>query len=330
LHKALNNAISGDQIWIAQGIYKPTNTADRNISFDLQAGKDLSIYGGFAGGENDLSTRNIKDHVVILSGDIGIPASTGDNSFHVLRVVSNGSTKIIDGVEIRDGFADGAGQDSYGAGFSESNGAANSKIEFRNCLFENNAAGLGGGAVYSNLGNTKFNFVNTTFYNNAAISSSNGGALWHNHADSLVISHSKFYGNSAPSLGGAIYSTNASPLIVLNSIFSGNNSGNNGGALFTSGANLQLNHNTFSENSSTSGRGGAIYYDNLATSNNIQNSIFWRNSDAFFTPLEGNSDIFSNIGPLNFSNSIVEGSFTAFWSWNSYFIKSFICRFCRT
>ena len=308
LHTALNNSISGDQIWIAQGIYKPTNTGDRNISFDLQAGKVLSIFGGFSGGEIALNQRNVRINPVILSGDIGIPANNSDNSFHVLRVASNANIKLIDGVQIRDGNADGSGADGIGAGLYETAGGANSRIEFRNCRFENNSTSLGGGAIYSGGGSSKYFIVNTVFYNNNSVASSDGGAIWHNHPDSLVISHSKFFSNSSTNNGGAVFTNTTNPLIVLNSLFSGNNANNDGGAIFHTGITVEMNHNTFSQNTATIGRGGAIFYDNTNAGNNISNSIFWGNTDGVHSNTQGNSDIFSNTGALNLTTTIVEGS----------------------
>jgi hypothetical protein len=42
---ALGEAANGDQVWVAQGTYKPTTGMDRTVSFLLNAG--VSLYGGF-------------------------------------------------------------------------------------------------------------------------------------------------------------------------------------------------------------------------------------------------------------------------------------------
>src|SRR5512138_1801633 len=47
LQSALAAAASGNQIWVAKGVYKPTLTSNRSISFVLKDG--VAIYGGFAG-----------------------------------------------------------------------------------------------------------------------------------------------------------------------------------------------------------------------------------------------------------------------------------------
>ena len=47
LQTALTGAVSGDEIWVAAGIYKPGAGADRNATFQLKNG--VALYGGFAG-----------------------------------------------------------------------------------------------------------------------------------------------------------------------------------------------------------------------------------------------------------------------------------------
>ena len=50
LQDALATAVSGDDIWVAAGTYKPTSTMDRTVSFVMVEG--VGIYGGFAGNED--------------------------------------------------------------------------------------------------------------------------------------------------------------------------------------------------------------------------------------------------------------------------------------
>src|SRR5688500_9078924 len=62
LQDALTAAVSGDQIWVAAGIYYPDDgegltNDNQSHSFHLKNG--LAIYGGFAGSETQLSERNI-------------------------------------------------------------------------------------------------------------------------------------------------------------------------------------------------------------------------------------------------------------------------------
>ena len=57
LQTALTGAVSGDQILVAAGMYKPTtDPTDRTATFQLKSG--VALYGGFAGTETSLDQRN--------------------------------------------------------------------------------------------------------------------------------------------------------------------------------------------------------------------------------------------------------------------------------
>lgn len=73
LQDALAAAVSGDQIWVAEGTYMPDQGSgltpgDRTAKFLLKNG--VSIYGGFAGGETSRDQRDAVTNVTILSGDL--------------------------------------------------------------------------------------------------------------------------------------------------------------------------------------------------------------------------------------------------------------------
>jgi hypothetical protein len=84
LQSALNAAISGDQIWVASGAYKPSLSIDgsadaRTASFSLTSG--VALYGGFEGVENQLEKRSSDPALTVLSGDIGVAGDSADNSY---------------------------------------------------------------------------------------------------------------------------------------------------------------------------------------------------------------------------------------------------------
>ena len=66
LQTALGLAVSGDQIWVAIGIYEPTTGTDRTATFELISG--VAIYGGFDGTETSLGERAGLFDQTILSG----------------------------------------------------------------------------------------------------------------------------------------------------------------------------------------------------------------------------------------------------------------------
>ncbi|HAQ67990.1 MAG TPA: hypothetical protein DCR70_09735, partial [Phycisphaerales bacterium] len=68
LQTALAAAVSGDQIWVKAGTYRPSTTGLRTASFTMKSG--VAIYGGFVGTESTLSQRDWKTNVTILSGDL--------------------------------------------------------------------------------------------------------------------------------------------------------------------------------------------------------------------------------------------------------------------
>jgi hypothetical protein len=104
IQAGLTAAVSGDEVWVAQGLYKPTATLTRTIAINLKAG--VSIYGGFAGTETALAQRDFVANVTILSGDLaGNDGSSvfTDNSIHVLNGVSAPASAVIDGFTVTGG-----------------------------------------------------------------------------------------------------------------------------------------------------------------------------------------------------------------------------------
>ena len=113
LQTALTSAVSGDEIWVAAGTYKPTTGTDRSATFQLKNG--VAIYGGFAGTETARDQRNPVANLTILSGDIDnndsqtpiitdLTTVTGNttNSYHV---VTGATGATLDGFTITAGNA---------------------------------------------------------------------------------------------------------------------------------------------------------------------------------------------------------------------------------
>jgi hypothetical protein len=94
LQNALAAVYPCDEIWVADGTYKPTtNPGDPNATFTL--GRAVSLYGGFAGGESHRYERNWLDSPTTLSGQI--------NANNVNYVVTLFDTNSIPSTAV-DGF----------------------------------------------------------------------------------------------------------------------------------------------------------------------------------------------------------------------------------
>ena len=248
LQTALAVAISGDEIWVASGVYTPgTSPSD---SFDLVPG--VAVYGGFAGTEVDRAARDWVAHPTVLSGDIagddvtdanGVVTTTagivGTNSEHVVRAdgVTGGP---ITGTTRLDGFTITGGQTylSLGGGLycSGASGGVCSPT-LANLIFSGNAATYGG-ALYDDgyLGTSSPALSNVIFTGNLAYQS--GGAMY-NHGPGGVSSPSLvnviFAGNAAMASGGAMVNnalTGVSDASVVNATFWNNTAGAAGGAIY--------------------------------------------------------------------------------------------------
>ncbi len=89
LQSALNQASSGDEIWVAQGVYVPSVDSTGQVptdvrlkTFRLKPG--VRIYGGFLGNETAKIQRDWVRNPTVLSGETGDPLNDSDNVAHVV------------------------------------------------------------------------------------------------------------------------------------------------------------------------------------------------------------------------------------------------------
>lgn len=212
LQSAISSSTSGDTIWVAAGTYKPTTGTSRTVYFTLKSG--VHVFGGFAGNENRLEQRDVKNNTTILSGDIGNAGSTSDNTYHVVYGFSISTAATLDGFRITAGFA-GSGGDGGGM-FMDG-----CKITVANCHFTSNTAGSGG-AIYQEGG--KLLIENCIFNDNVA-SSDLGAAIYARISGSSTIKNCQFINNQVDKSGsgGIVYFSSFNDVYISNSIFSGNN-----------------------------------------------------------------------------------------------------------
>ena len=273
LQGAINASSANDQVWVKAGLYKPTSTTgptSQTISFAMKAG--VAIYGGFVGTETTLNQRppvNLTTpSSTTLSGEIGNPASTTDNSYHVisnptgLTTAGTPTAAILDGFVITGGNANGSYPDNVGGGiYNNGSGPGNfCSPTIRNCLFHANNANLGG-AIYNDgyQGISSPSLTNCAFQANSAWY---GGAMYNNGffsgTSSPILTNCAFQNNTASSDGGAMY-----------------NQGTSGGSSSPS-----LTNCSFQANTADTGRAGAMYNDGTS-SPSLTNCSFRANTATY-------------------------------------------------
>jgi predicted outer membrane repeat protein len=117
-----------EQIRVAQGLYRPTETGDRSACFVLV--NTVALEGGYAGlAGSDPNARDIEKYKTILSGDLNgddsyvtdpcdlmIEITRNENSYHVVTAVDCDKTAIIDGFTITGGNANGSTSETQAGG----------------------------------------------------------------------------------------------------------------------------------------------------------------------------------------------------------------------
>ncbi|MCP4260916.1 MAG: hypothetical protein GY774_25910 [Planctomycetes bacterium] len=266
LQDALIVAEAGDEIWVAQGIYKPNEGLMAIPDFDwrtatFQLVNGASIRGGYAGlNEPDPNARNIELYETIVSGDLNgndmeldEPAGLlddplrADNSYNVVMVSDVNDAAVLDGFTITAG---NASVNDYRSPHSRGGGlhvTGDSNLTVTNCMFRNNSARWGGGMCKKSSGN-------------------------------LMVSNCIFSQNSGSGEGGGVHSTGNT--IIVDCIFSRNSVTNGrGGGMHISG-NMRLINCIFSNNSAGDYGGGV--YTKSGYRQWITNCIFTGNSAAWF------------------------------------------------
>ncbi|TVR83300.1 MAG: hypothetical protein EA409_03310, partial [Saprospirales bacterium] len=291
LQDALTTAQSGDEIWVAAGVYKPTSsTTDRDASFNISGG--ISLFGGFPSvGNPGFSDRDWEVNITVLSGDIdnndpvdanGITTDgdsiVGANSFHIIQIEDVLEDVQIDGFFISGGQANGSGNDVFGAAVFVFNNSSN-LISTSNIQMVGNLSNRGG-ALY--VHSSRLDSDSVQFLNNVSVSggtNDGGGAMRVVSGSEVFLNNSTFQNNRSAARGGALH-IRSSILHVVNCDFVDNKTNTRGGALYIVGDSLSISGSTFSGSrtnlTSTSGeQGGAIYISDAVSE--IYNSEFFDN-----------------------------------------------------
>jgi parallel beta-helix repeat protein len=334
LKDIMDIAESGDQVWVAAGTYSPGG--DVTDTFLLKQG--LKVYGGFAGGETDLSARNWVSNVTTLNGN--------SKNRHVVTGGTDATSDDtrLDGFTITGGNANGdIINDNQGGGMFNNN----SSPTVANCVFSGNTANSSGGGM-CNASYSSPTVTNCTFSGNTTNHS--GGGMF-NYNSSPMVTDCTFSGNKAAYNGGGMFNNKSSPTVtkcvfsgntaqkgggmfneyssnsaVKNCTFSGNTAHHNGGGMCNaSNSSPTVTNCTFSENTAKDIGGGmhnagnssptvtnCTLSDNTATLSGggmsnystspiLANTILWGNT----APNDWGSDIYQNEGTLNLKNCVV-------------------------
>jgi len=305
LQDALSDAKYGDEIRVAEGIYKPdedtdnpTGTGDREATFQLKKG--VTIKGGYAGfGEPDPNIRDIQKYETILSGDLDgndvavndpcdllTEATRSENSYHVVTNINIDETAVLDGFSITAGNANGSFGDYTGVGGGMFNNGhdylCNPKV-ICCTFFCNSAVEFGGGGMFNyehGDGECKPIITDCRFIKNASATLGGGLCNWESSPE---MTNCIFLGNFGDGGGGGMGNSGFGPPegsspTLINCIFIGNSTEYMGGGIHNSEYSSPLLVNcSFSSNSAANEAGGI--YNRFYSNPTLTNCILWGNTD---------------------------------------------------
>jgi hypothetical protein len=305
---ALDAAAYGDEIWVAEGIYTPTNVIGSEATFVLTDG--IALYGGFGGfgiSETLRTQRDWENQITVLSGDLDGNDTTdangvikdaagivGNNARHVVSSNEATESTVLDGFIITGG--DARGSNEGGGMYTD-----NSSPVLVNVIFSGNVATYGGGMFNGNSSSPTL--VNVTFISN--ISSNMGGGML-NSSSAPVLVNVIFSGNTAANRGGGMLNSSSAPTLV-NVVFNGNTATGRGGGMSNWNSNPTLVNTTFDGNV-VGGTGGGMFNTGTGAGSTptIQNSIFWHNQDN--DGMDASAQIHNEVGTPVISYTLVQAS----------------------
>lgn len=257
LQNALAAAKDGDELRIAQGVYRPDRSAanpqgtgDSYISFDIPRG--ITLTGGFAGlSSGDPNARDVKRYETILSGDlagndakIANPANIAndptraDNSYHVITVMDKGAgddlvfagEATFDGLVVTAGHM--RGRMKTGGGLYVELAASSlmetvpPRVTVRDCAFKDNFADWNGGGMCIDGG--RLALERCLFTNNG---SGRGGSGLTTIGGTVALTDCQFTGNRTTESGGGggWFCSPTATAVATRCKFTGNSAGWGGG-----------------------------------------------------------------------------------------------------
>lgn len=253
----INSSIKN--IYIAKGTYYTTgsqNGTDRNGTFLIPQRGGIEIYGGYPNGGG---VRNVKANPTILSGDIGTPNNTSDNSYHVMVMTGTlpgAEPVVIDGLTITGGNANGpqftyngvlTNQNEGGGLLLRENINIGDKIIVRNCIITKNTSSGAAGGLY----------------------------MW----SSSALIHNTVISENSASNGGGVFIFDTHTPKIINSVINNNTATNGGGIFnFNGSTSLSIINSTIADN--TASTDGDNIHNHSGATINVTNSIVWGSNAA--------------------------------------------------
>lgn len=302
IQPAIDAAIAGDEVWVAEGIYAEHRDP---MTGALILRGNISLYGGFAGNETHLGERDMVNSETVIDGS---QAAGGSAAQHVITAASHSR---LDGFVIR--------------------GAINSGIEVSNsqglsivqCRITGNSAEKGGGVRGSQ--STDLLLSDCAFENNSALCAlpslcvSRGGGIALYQCENISLVRCSFLDNLSGEGGGAHFWA-CDNVELLNCSWVSNSTDSStesfGGAVFLRDTlTVRFDNCLFEENSALYG-GGAVYYNPggarwgtyPANCPQFVNCVFWDNrvtqgtgsaiyATDFYTPFIKYPDLVDTVAP---------------------------------
>ncbi len=345
LQPALDATVPGDEMWVAEGTYKPSSDyglsiGDRGKHFRMI--NDVIIYGGFATGGDVFANRDPNQYETIVSGDLnGDDDSGGDNSENCYHVFYHPIVANLDTTAVLDGFTITAGNanvsiwpDHTASGGGMLNNSSSPTVT--NCRFTGNLAvfGYAGGGGMQNIGSNPI-VTDCTFTGNSGgygggmdnetgsnptvtgctfsdNSGEYGGGICNWSNSNPEITDCAFSGNSATIDGGGMLNWSSSPA-VTDCTFSGNSATVNGGGMLNNGSSPIVTNCMFIDNSAWNG--GGMY--NAASNPTMTNCVFSGNRTDWGGGIQSDNSNLVAIGCTFSSNSANDGNGGGLDLWNS-------------
>jgi len=282
LQDALAIATNGNNIWVAQGTYYPTNYVNANSRLTrLIVPSGVNLYGGFDGTEPcnfNLNNRDIQGHQTILSGDIDQDNNNTNNSYTIL-LIEGSSFTIVDGFTVENGNGNYNVVNAVyrrGAGIR----VINSTAKIQNCIVRNNHAISAGAGIYNQCSFVEV--VNTLVVGNSCDHEAGGFHQLKTNSTvtpSSTLTNCTFVNNDGADYNAISRESDAGSITIKNSIIWDNGSGNSTNASSalntiydgnnlsgTSNSNPNLNSSTYELTSSSTAAidAGSNAFNNLS------------------------------------------------------------------